>query len=236
MKHEIAETTITNWAIIVGAISTFLAVIVALFKEEIVKIWRRPKLKATIELKSPDCHKTIMTIQQQYQGRLVTTNSDCYYFRIWVFNHGNTAANRIQVFASKLYRQNNQRRYEKVDDFVPMNLQWSHSHEIFAERISPGMGRHSDLGHIIDPQNKELINETLTGVGSESTILCLDLEVKPNTMSHLIRPGDYKLVIKIAAENSRPIEKELIINFNGTWTSNEDDMFKDNISISLGTN
>lgn len=45
----------------VGALMTLLAVNVALFKEDIIKLWKRPALGLRIALRAPDCEK--MTTQ-----------------------------------------------------------------------------------------------------------------------------------------------------------------------------
>jgi hypothetical protein len=52
--------TLAQWA---AATATFLAVLVALFKDEVLRWWRRPQLTASIKLDPPDCHKT----QKNYQ-------------------------------------------------------------------------------------------------------------------------------------------------------------------------
>jgi len=72
-----------KWA---GAIATFLAVIVALLKEEITRVWRKPELVARVKLHAPDCHKTKATFLNPitHQPDVV----DCYYFRVWVENKG----------------------------------------------------------------------------------------------------------------------------------------------------
>ena len=81
----------------VGAIATFSAVIVALFKESILRRWRRPILDIEITLEPADCHLT-----QARSGHVV---ADCYYFRFWIKNTGASRAEQVQVFASKLSRK-----------------------------------------------------------------------------------------------------------------------------------
>ncbi len=216
---------------LVGVIATFLAVIVALFKEEIVKIWRRPSVDATLDLRAPDCHKTVMTIHNPAKNEVLA--SDCYYFRMWVKNTGNMPITDVQVFASKLYQRNSEGRFTKVDDFTPMNFKWSHTHEIFAQRISPKMGKHCDMGHIINPQFKPLIGENLPDNPPENTVFAMDLEVKPNTLSHLIGPGSYRLLIKIAADNCAPRSKTIEFSFNGQWHQDEEQMFENGVQMSM---
>ncbi len=110
----------------IGSIATILAVIVALFKEELIKIWRRPELEARIKLAAPDCHKTKMTPSDINTGRIVE-RPDCYYFRLWIKNSGHQRAEKVQVFVSKLFRRHADGSFVEEDSFLPMNLRWSHS-------------------------------------------------------------------------------------------------------------
>src|SRR4030065_1207734 len=142
-------------AVWTGSIATLLAVIVALFKDEMVRLWRRPKLQARIRLAAPDCHKTEMTLYDKNTGA-VLDRSDCYYLRLWVENAGNQRAEKVQVFVSKLFRRHADGSFVEDKSFLPMNLKWAHSQlsplgpEIFADGISPQMGTHCDFGYIID--------------------------------------------------------------------------------------
>jgi hypothetical protein len=219
----------------ISAIATLLAVLVALFKDEIVRLLRRPKLDATIRLGAPDCHKTQMTVYNSKTGEIVAS-ADCYYLRIWVENMGGIRAEDVQVFVAKLLRRHADGSFKVEEQFLPMNLRWAHSQrakgpEIFAEGISPQMGKHCDLGHILQPAFRQNLQQTLSDVPEDQTILELDLEVAPNTMSHMIRPGVYRLELKIAAANARPVTKTLEINLTGQWFDEETKMFSDGIGL-----
>lgn len=221
------------WA---GAIATFLAVLVALFKEELVRIWRRPKLGARIKLAAPDCHKTQITIIDQKTGSALV-QADCYYFRLWIENKGNQRAEKIQVFVSKMLRRHADNTFVEDKSFLPMNLKWSHSQmsplgpEIFADGISPQMGKHCDFGHIIDPSKRTMFGHVLSTVATGKTILALDLEMAPATLSHLVAPGTYRFELKLAAANLEPITKTIEINITGDWYSDENKMFADGIGM-----
>ncbi len=230
------QTAIGEIATWVGSIATFLAVLVALFKEELVRMWRRPKLNARIKLAAPDCHKTQMTIFDQKTGS-VLGQAECYYFRLWVENSGNQRAEKIQVFVSKLLRRHADDLLVEDKSFLPMNLKWSHSQlsplgpEIFADGISPQMGKHCDFGHIIDPSKRAMFGHVLPTVISGKTILAMDLEVAPATLSHLIPPGIYRFELKLAAANLEPITKVIEINLTGDWHTDENKMFSDGIGM-----
>ena len=224
---------VVTWA---AAVAAFLAVLVALFKEEITRLWRRPILDAIIRLEAPDCHKTETIFYKRDTGE-VYARSDSYYFRIWVTNKGGLRAEKVQVFAAKLLKRHADGIFKEEKQFLPMNLKWSHSQmstkgpEIFAEGISPEMGKHCDLGHILDPKFLNDTPQSDPGNNQEKTILELDLEVAPNTKSHLLHPGVYQLVLMIAAANSKPIKKAWEINMTGDWFYDETKMFSDGIGL-----
>jgi hypothetical protein len=215
-----------NLAQWVGAIATSTAVFIALFKETLLLWWRRPILTATIKLEPPDCHKVPF-----HAGPV---SGDCYYFRLYISNSGRSRAEQVQVYASKLFRKLADESFHEEKNFSPMNLRWSHSHEIYAEGISADMGKHCDLAHVIDPAlRRKLGGAEETIPLTEGTIFSLDLEVKPGSRGHLVKPGTYRLELRIAAANARPVTKYLEFTCTGTWFNNEQDMFRDGIRLNL---
>src|SRR5258706_14740223 len=113
--------TLAQWA---AASATFLAVLVALFKDEILRWWRKPKLTVSITLQPP--------------------------FKI-------------------------------VESFLPMNLRWSHGQqgsrasEIFADGISPEMGKHYDLGLMVYPKHHSNHVQELLSAQPVKAFLACDL-------------------------------------------------------------
>jgi len=229
-------TTDSDLAAWVGAAATLLAVVIALFKEEIVRLWRRPKLTARVLLAAPDCHLTEI-VYTVYAPAFTVKSSPCYYFRIWIENEGRQRATQVQVFASKLERRQADGSYRQVAGFLPMNLRWAHGQtkeggpEIFADGISPKMGKHCDLGHIVDPKDRKDLGQDLQGVPPNQTVLGLDLEVQPNTLSHLLQPGVYHLTVRIAASNANPVTKVIELNHTGDWFPGEQRMFSDGFGM-----
>ena len=64
----------------------------------------------------------------------------------------------------------------------------------------------------------------MRGFGAKTdnkVVLDLDLAVKPNTGSHLIYPGRYRLGIVVTADNSKPVKKIFELNLNDFWDDNE---------------
>jgi hypothetical protein len=219
-----------------AASATTAAVLVALFKDEFLKWRRRPILSVSVALEPPHCHSTILHYQAQ-RTALTFVAAQCYYFRIWISNEGKSRAEKVQVFAATLSRRVADGSFHTEKDFLPMNLRWSHgkgpneSPEIYAEGISPKMGKHCDLGHIVDPTCQAELSENLESVPVGNTILALDLEVAPNTRSHLLSPGTYLLELQIAGANCAPVVKKLELTITGKWFQDERKMFQDGIGL-----
>jgi hypothetical protein len=99
------------------------------------------------------------------------------------------------------------------------------------------MGKHCDLAHINDPKIRaelELLAAPLPPRGGKEdrdTVLALDLEVQPNTGSHLLKSGTYQLELKIAAANASPIKKIFELTITGKWFPEESRIFSEGIGI-----
>ena len=213
-----------------AAIATFLAVIVALLKEELMALWRRPNLAARAHLSPPDCHKTEITVTNQQTGTIID-RWPCYYLRIWVENTGNVRAEQVQVFVSRLLRKHADGTFKEERQFLPMNLRWSHTGEVFTSGISPKMGKHCDVGHIIHPGKAATATHTVPAVPSGKAVMGLDLEVAPNTGTHLLGPGTYRLELRLAASNSPPVLKTVELTLTGDWFDDESRMFTDGVGF-----
>jgi hypothetical protein len=57
-----------------------------------------------------------------------------------------------------------------------MILKWSHGEEVFTAGISPGMGKHCNIGHLVDPQFRKEFGDDLPNIPDNETILSLDVE------------------------------------------------------------
>ena len=58
-------------------------------------------------------------------------------------------------------------------------------------------------------------------------VLALDLEVTPTNKGSLLEPGAYRVTLKLAAANHKPLTKTFRIEFgNGLWYPDEQAMFE----------
>jgi len=232
------EITIMEIATIAIDIGTFLAIIVALFRDEITALWRKPQVDARIKLAAPDCHLTRLMKFDASGTALV--KAPCYYLRFWIENTGNVRAEDVQVFIKKVERKKADGEFREDRDFLPMNLRWSHAgigRTVIFTSINPGMGRHSDLGHIVDPNfaadflpSKEYFPNS---PGEGKTVIRLDVEFEPATYSHLLPPGEYQLTLMIGGANFKPVTKLVRLVHRGDWFPDEERMFRDGLGIAV---
>lgn len=234
---ELAATygNIAQW---VGGIATVLAVLVALFKEQFLHWYNRPYLKVRILQHAPDCHQSTWRYSVQ-RVALTYVNARCYFLRMWIENTGKARAEQVQVYADRLLHRRADGSFAPVTNFLPMNLVWSHprptptGQEIFAEGISRGMGKHCDIGHIVEPSSKKDLAEELPGVADDVPVLALEVEFRSNTLSHLVPPGEYQLHLKIAAANCPPRTAIVHLVLKGQWFNDETEMFARGVGITV---
>ena len=226
---QLAPSTLAQW---VGAVATSAAVIVALFKEEILRRLRRPSLVVRIQPTAPDCVKTPISVTAP--GNL-HWSGEAYFLRLWVENRGDQRAEKVQVFLSGVLKRRASGSFEPVKGFLPMNLRWSHTDfvkpEIYADGISPWMGKHCDLACISDPANPT--SQHLPDVVEGQVILDLWVEVFPATQTHRLPPGEYQLEIRTAGSNCMPVAHRIALNLTGQWFADEGKMFSEGLGINL---
>ena len=200
----------------VGAGVTFLAVVVALFKEDILRKLRHPKLTVRLEAGHPDCVRELLNEEGWHGSR--------YFLRLWIKNEGKVRADQVEVFLSEASEVREVGPPVAVPQFTPMNLRWSKSNPptIYVGGISPHMGRHCDLGAISDP-TRQLLLKSLPEQ-SEKIRLSLQLEFRPPVPQWLV-PGKYKFKILVAASNCEPVAWDVDFHLTGKWSDDEKDMF-----------
>lgn len=202
---------------LVLAATTFLAVLVALLQEPIKKFLSRAKIKVEIKKLPPDCHQILLTNQQTGEPMGYTI-----YSRIRITNEStiNTASN-VEVFISHFWKIDKRGKREEIQTFLPMNLKWSHTHEIRTP-VLPAFYRYCDFGSFRKTNNN-------------SVLLLLDTIVQPNPVANgvvpnIIEPGKYEFEVVVSGENVPPQIKRWTLNFISEWKDKESEMLK---SISL---
>jgi hypothetical protein len=218
--------TVADWVVAGG---TLVVAAVAVFQETIRGWLYHPSFDVSARTKPPDCVAVPIT---STDGAFV---ADSVNLRLWVENVGNATAKNVEVYARELHRQRTDGTWEYVAQFPPMNLRWTNVGVIYFPSIAPEIGKHCDLGHIVDPTQRHLLHEDnpRLKLNSNQTSLAFDLMVAPNHRGHIIGPGEYRLDILVAAENARPLARKVSISLRGVWDPDETLMLRDGVGISV---
>ncbi len=219
-----------------AAIGTIAAVVIALFLAVFHERLRRwgwhPLLDIRFTSSPPDCHSTIVTDKARNLAL------PCYYFRIRVCNSGNTSAENVEVFIERIERRRADGTYENWEQFLPLNLLWSHYKAVYFPKIAPDTEKYCDLGHIFRPEDRQQLelegeDNRLLGLSQAETVMCLELVVRPNTGSHLLRRGEYKIWVVAVAANAAVERRTLELNLTGLWFDDESRMLREGIGLNL---
>jgi len=227
----------SNWFVAFG---TILLAIIAIFQDRIRSWFWKPKLDCSIELKPPDCHRTIT----KTSGGSKQFEFFSYYLRFKIWNKGNISAKNVEVLITELLKKEGN-SYRIVEAFTPDNLLWStlqnewpyyftNQFKIYCDYLSPNTYKYSNLGHIHDPKYRQNLkgewNPKLP-VSPEETIFSFDINFKSNALYYLISPGIYQIEIKVGCENGITISKRYRLNIKGKWSEDEIRMLNEGFDI-----
>lgn len=191
---------------IFSAIITFFAVLVALFKEDLRELWKRP----VIQFCTPD----EITIEDLNSSLESETASDIpvakrYYSRIEVKNIGNMPALNAEIYLDKL-------EYIPKDSTIPQNIECSGS-------ALSWIGSESHT-IIIPPGGKKLIKiveisapEKISTPESEKLNKPPLLSIGEIENSKENAKGKWTATFSLYAQNHKPIRFTVEIEWNGVW-------------------
>jgi len=226
-----APSSLAQWF---AAVGTLLAVLVALFKDPFLAWRRKPRLDAKCTKDSPWTVRTIINVYDR-NTKAVLWSGDCYYVRLEVENSGKTRAEKVQVYAAKLAKLAADGKFEDIKEFIPLNMKWANSPPSGAsavlDGISPRMGAFCDIVSVSDPANP--YQGRLANMQTGATVGQLQLEVDPSNGLHLLAPGTYRLTLRVAAANVKPIDKVFEFKHTGAWLPDDDEMRRDCLGVSL---
>jgi hypothetical protein len=228
--------SVPEWLTAIGtlllATGTLVLAAVAIFQDSVRAWFYHPTLEASIQTQPPDCNAVPLTTQD---GTRILANS--LFLRLWVKNSGNAPARNVEVYASELRLRRADNTWTRVTAFMPMNLKWSHVGGVLYRNIAPQMGKHCDLGHIVDPARRaapEIGEENpALKLSDQQTSLAFNVIVQPNDKGYIVGPGTYQLKVLIGAENARPVEKTIEIFMSGKWNVDETRMLRDEVGVKI---
>lgn len=177
-----------------------------------VKTWFfKPKLKISINLIPPDCHR--IGLKNPTNGNLVAS---VFYLRLRINNEGNREGKNVQVMLAELETFEGG-TFKIQESFLPLNLKWSHFGIDTMQSIPSGVFRHCDLGFLTGGHYKEALLKSFSLSRDSKVVLKTDTIVEPNTGSHIIFPGIHRLTIYVSVSNGITIKKKFEINLKNEW-------------------
>jgi hypothetical protein len=219
-------STLADWLMVFG---TLVLAAVALFQDAIRGWFYCPRFRVSAKTEPPDCVAVALTRPDS------TFVADSIYLGLWVENVGNATARNAEVYANALQRERADGSWEGVAAFPPMNLKWAHLNSLYFPSIAPKMGKHCNIGHIVDPARRHLLPEEVPRLNltDQQTTLAFEVVVIPNHKGHIVGPGKYRLEVLIAAENARPVCKTIEISLQGAWYPDQAQMLRDGVGMRI---
>jgi len=204
------------------AVSTFLAVFVALFGKKAWEYINRPLLHIKFKLAPPDCHKT------KKQGGNVSF--PVYYFRFLVENIGKTQAEGCEIVLERISIQNEQGNFIEYKNYTPVNLKWTGSRNPYERTIQPERGIYCDLGRIHHPDySYQSIYVNITEKEKKVNKFAIALAPYEYYYSQWdsLTPGKYQLVVSVYSRNAKKVTRKFDLTWSGNWKDEDKDMFKE---------
>jgi hypothetical protein len=236
MPDPVTCDPVPEWLTAIGtlllATVTLVLAAVAIFQDTVRGWFYHPTLEASIHTQPPDCNAVPVTTLDGTRFL-----ADSIYLRLWIKNTGNASARNVEVYARELLFRRADNTWTRVTTFMPMNLKWSHVSAVLYPIIAPEMGKHCDLGHIVDPARRaepEIREENPTlKLNDQQTSLAFNVIVQPNDKGFIVGPGTYQLKVLIGAENARPVERTIEIFMSGMWYADETRMLRDEVGVKI---
>ena len=225
LKPKIKVTEIESaeyYNLMIGSISaivTFLAVVIALFKEDIRKWWEYSKVEASIPEQS--FYEILKNNIEPGKRPLEAEKYDC---KIEVYNSGNISAMGLEIQLESLV-------YSGVDFPTPQVI------ETLGHSICWNGQKESKIN--LPPEGKKSISilalnapeQQSSPEGKDVSIPCmLSIAGIENPKDYL--RGKWTAAFAIFSTNAKPIRFKIVIDWNGRWENRVTEM-KNHLTINL---
>jgi len=177
-----------------------------------------------------------------YRGQSESGKYDCYYLLLRVENTGKARAEQVEVFLSKIAKEDTGGNWVPVNSFLPQRLLWSFSQGAHLPSLSPGMHSHCNLGHILPPWGRSHVQGENPNaldfwgkpvVPDDKTVLCLDVQFRSNNLSHFLIPGKYRLDLLLGSSQTKAVPFQITLDLSGKWFESEKDMFQEGVTLQV---
>jgi len=225
LKPEIKVTEIESaeyYGLMISSISaivTFLAVVIALFKEDIRKWWEYSRVEASIPNES-----FYEILKNNIDSSVQPLEAEKYDCKIQIFNSGNISAMGLEVQLESLI-------YSGVDFPTPQNIE-TYGHSIY-------WNGQKELKINLPPEGKKSISileliapeQQSSPEGEDVSIPC-QLNIAGIENSKDYSKGKWTASFAIFSTNAKPIRFQIEIDWNGRWEKRVTEM-RNHLKIEL---
>jgi len=221
-----------QWLTAIATVLLAVIAVVSIFRGEIRAWLRHPDFEPRFLASQPDCHRVPL------RWRLESSSGEAlvHYVRCRVRNTGKVAAKDVEVTVTEVRRKDAAGTFRIQRLATPWNLLWSHYNSHVLPQLPPETERHITVGHVVDPQQRSQIpyeDDPNRSLGPNATLFCLEVFVKSNTLEYLLDPGEYEIVLEVAAANAWPKIFTFQLNHTGAWFENEESMYSEGLGLRI---
>ncbi|MEZ4809616.1 MAG: hypothetical protein R2819_04590 [Allomuricauda sp.] len=191
---------------VLSASITFLALFIALFKDDIREQWKRPRINFVL----PDKHTVEDTdTSLDAESGTETIKAKRYLTRIEIYNKGNLPALNCEMYLDKL-------EFIPKDTSIPQNIECSsapldwNGTDSQTIIIPPGGKKILEIVEITAPEKVSTPNSQKTSNKSQLIIGKI-----PNAKDQ--NKGKWNAKFSLYAQNHNPVSFEIEVEWNGLW-------------------
>ena len=213
-----------NSELLVVVVPSFVALLVALlgiFQDPLRLRLIGPRLKVQFDMSEPFVGTAVIRESQK------TSPEKGFFFRVGVTNLGKSAAAKVSVLLTRLERYNEEaRRYEVEEWFVPIELAWCHGIGSQLQSLNPHSTIYFDLGHCerVEPED-ETSNDFDSSTAKKFVLKTSRIDARE--YGYVLADGQYQLRIQITAANAEPVEAWFHIRSLPGWSDNIENLIRD---------
>jgi hypothetical protein len=209
--------------LLVVVIPSFVALLIAvlgIFQGSLRLRLIGPRLKVQFQMSEPFVGTA--AIPEAHSASLARG----FHIRVGVANLGKSAAARVIVLLTRLERYNEEaRRYEVEDWFVPIELTWCHGIGTQLQTLNPHSILYFDLGHCERPEDE---NGALVDLDDRiaTQFVLRASRIDPRQHGYVLNEGQYQLRIQVTAANAEPVEAWFHVRLLPGWSDNLEDFLR----------
>jgi hypothetical protein len=207
--------------VIVPSFVALLVAVLGIFQDSLRLRLIGPRLKVQFEMSEPFVGTArIREVPGDSPAR-------SFSFRVGVANLGKSAAWRVSVLLTRLEKYNEEaRRYEVEEWFVPVELAWCHGIGSQLQALNPHSTIYFDLGHCA---RAGLTGDTHDGFDSPNAtqFILKTSRIDARQWGYVLTEGQYQLRIQVTAANAEPVEAWFHVRSLPGWSDNLEDLMRD---------